>query len=512
MGDIAALVPARASAFPSISLDDYADLLGLGMLPLRLHHTLTTDREEIGADYAGLAFGAFRTNATVFAVEMKRLSLFSQVRFAWKRRRNNELWTDSNLRLLEHPETGETTSDLLYRILLYADFGGDVCIVRRPGRLRVLRPDWTVVVLGSRDRSIEEPRDIDLEMIGIIYCEGGIHSGREPESFLREEFAHFAPIRDPLARYRGMPWLLPVIRTIQADTAATTHKLKFFENGATANQIVTLDPTVTLENARKWIELFEQEHKGALNAYKTIYLGGGAKHEVVGANFQQMDFKVVQGAGQTLIAAAGGIHPTIAGLSEGLQGSSLNAGNFREAAQLVGDTFLRPQWENLVGSLEVIIPPPDDGSVLWYDESRVSFLKDDVKDAAEVLAKRASSIRVLTDGGYTPETVVQGVTSGDLGGLKHAGYLPVQVQPIQADAAADSDPTKKKAADDDDSKAALPAPVPASAKLPAPAGEPVYDREVRCTTPGCEKVVGKATATGTGVQFKCKACGELVAV
>lgn len=441
MGDIASLVP-RASSWPALPMDDRSGMFGLGTMPMRLNTTFNNEREEIVGDFTGLALGAFQQNATVFAVEMKRLQLFSQVVFKFRRERDGALFGNTDLRILEHPEIGETTQDLLLKTLLYADIGGDVCIVRRPNRLKVLRPDWTVTISGSPNRNAD-PNDLDMELIGIVYQEGGLYSSNDPIFIQRGEFAQYIPVKHPLAQNRGLPWFVPALRTIMGDTAATAHKLQFFEHAATPNMVVTLDPAITIENARKWIELFEQEHAGVWNAYKTAYFGGGATATGVGKDFQQMDFKVVQGAGQTLIAAAGSIHPTVAGLSEGLQGSSLNAGNFKEAAQLVGDTFLRPEWAKLAGSLEVIVPPPADAR-LWYDESRVSFLKEDVKDAAEVMKSKATAVRTLTDGGYKPETVIATVWPDS--SLVHAGYLPVQVQPIQANAAAESDPTNQPAA------------------------------------------------------------------
>jgi hypothetical protein len=36
--------------------------------------------------------------------------------------------------------------------------------------------------------------------------------------------AHFAPIIDPLADFRGMSWLTPILREIQADQAMTRHQ------------------------------------------------------------------------------------------------------------------------------------------------------------------------------------------------------------------------------------------------------------------------------------------------
>src|ERR1044072_9282454 len=107
----------------------------------------------------------------------------------------------------------------------------------------------------------------------------------------------------------------------------------------------------------------DSRHKGTDNAYKTLYTGGGADVTVIGADMRQMDFKVTQGAGESRMAAAGGVHPSIVGLSEGLQGSSLNAGNFGAPRRLVADATMRPLWRNEAGSLEVLIPPPADARV-----------------------------------------------------------------------------------------------------------------------------------------------------
>jgi hypothetical protein len=241
---------------------------------------------------------------------------------------------------------------------------------------------------------------------------------------------HFAPIPDPLAGYRGMSWLTPVIRETMADSAATLHKLKFFENAATPNMVVKFDPATTTEDAREAIEVFEQEHSGVFNAYRTAYLLGGADATVVGANLHEMDFKSTQGAGETRICAAAGVHPTVVGVSEGLQGSSLNAGNFDTAARLTANKTLRPNWRNFAGSLEVIVPPPN-GSRLWYDDRDVPFLTENIKDRAEVLAQNASSIRTLSDAGAEWDPVIDAVVSGDLRRLRgaHSGLFSVQLLP-----------------------------------------------------------------------------------
>jgi len=184
--------------------------------------------------------------------------------------------------------------------------------------------------------------DPDAEVAGFSYCP--MYGDGDTWSFVREEVAHFAPIRDPLMRYRGMPLPTAALREIRGDSAATTHKLKFFELAATPNMVVKFPPTMTKEKAQETIDIFEQEHHGAYNAYRTMFLLGGAEAMAVGKDMKEMDFSATQGKGETRIVAAFGLHPSIVPVSEGLQGSALNTGNFGAARRLVADTFLRPDW------------------------------------------------------------------------------------------------------------------------------------------------------------------------
>jgi hypothetical protein len=771
--------PRERSEAGFLSMDDFANLLTLGNFPLFMNQTLRTDREEIDAGFAGLVSGAYRSNGIVFACILARMLLFSEARFQFQQMRGGrpgDLFGTPELGILERPEPGKTTGDLLTRAIIDVDLAGNWFGVRRPNRIKRLRPDWVTIVLGSTDRDADVTSvDIDAEVIGYIYKPGGRHSSEEPEALERGEVAHFAPIPDPLASYRGMSWLTPIIREIQADSSATQHKGAFFSNAApqpldarvltpegwttmgsmevgdrvigrdgqthevlgvypqgeqdiyrvtfsdgaatecTANHlwevasiydrkrgitrtmplaqimaggpayrsgprkwsvplpepigfddpgplpmapyllgvmlgdgsfrngavtfstadpeivesvrelvpagvevvhqkeysyhlragsrgvkrhpmialakslglwnvigyekavpepylrasvfdreallqglmdtdgsvsglsgtalrfdntsetlarqvvelarslggratirrtkdrpetpnrrpqwtvwisrlpdwitpvrlarkraryhvptgralrhryIVAIEPVgrkfaqciyvdspehlyvtddyIVTHNtpnlvvkfpaltdpsvAKEFIETFEQDHSGAFNAYRTLFLLGGANIEAVGRDFQQMDFKATQGAGETRIAAAAGMHPTIVGLSEGLQGSSLNAGNFDAAARITANKTLRPMWRNMAGSLETIVSPPP-GSRLWYDDRDIPFLAEDIKVAAEVMGVEAQAIRTLSDGGFLPQSVVDAVVSGDLRRLSHSGFLSVQMNP-----------------------------------------------------------------------------------
>jgi hypothetical protein len=116
----------------------------------------------------------------------------------------------------------------------------------------------------------------------------------------------------------------------------------------------------------------------------------------------------------------------IVGLSEGLQQATYS--NYGQARRKFGDGWARPQWRMAAACLQKLIPTPA-GSRLWYDDRDISFLQEDQKDAAEILKVDAESIRTLTDGGYTPESVVAAVQARNPALLVHSGLIPVQLQP-----------------------------------------------------------------------------------
>ncbi|HON76518.1 MAG TPA: hypothetical protein PLQ23_15365, partial [Dermatophilaceae bacterium] len=178
------------------------------------------------------------------------------------------------------------------------------------------------------------------------------------------------------------------------------------------------------------VDLFAERHEGAANAWKALHLFGGADPVTIGSNFRDLDFKSVQGAGETRIASRARVPASVLGISEGLAGSALNAGNFSQARRQFGEQFAYPSWRLMCEALAPLVAVPA-GAELWYDTTDVAFLHEDAKDAAEVVSTQATAIRTLTDGGYDPDAVVTAVTGGDLSTLlsQHSGLVPVQLQP-----------------------------------------------------------------------------------
>ncbi len=391
--------------------------------------TLGFKEEEIAATYSGYAQGAYQGNGVVFACMERRRQVFSQAGFQYRRIRGGtpgELFGGPELARLETPWVGGTTGDLLSRIINSSDLAGNAFVIRNGAGVKVLRPDWMTIIAGSEREPEQGMAASDATIIGYAYWPGGKSFGQGPDVFLPEEIAHFAPSPDPLAMFRGMSWLTPIVREVMADGAATTHKLKFFENGATPNMVVSMDAEITPEKFSAFVEKMDEEHKGVINAYKTLYVGGGADVKVVGSDLRQLDFKLTQGAGETRIAAAAGVPPILVGLSEGLQAATYS--NYGQARRAFSDSTIWDLWRIVAGSLETIMPPPA-GARLWVDTRGVPFLQEDEKDAAEIQRVKSTSISALVTAGYTPDSIIDAVVAEDFTRLVHSGLYSVQLQP-----------------------------------------------------------------------------------
>lgn len=402
------------------------DLDGL-RLPFIGSSSYLGDREQIEADFAGYVAGILKRSGPIAALLFVRMAIFSEARFAFRRRirgRAGDLFGTDALRIVERPWPGATTQTLLARMILDADLAGNSFTARIGDRLRRLRPDRVVILAGSRSEPELHGWALDAEVLGYFYCPPG---GRD-YLLMPDQVAHFAPIPDPDAEWRGMSWLTPVLREISADLAATSHKLSFFKNSASPRVAVMLDPSVTPEMLRRFRAAMDETHVGTENAWKTLYVGGGADIKPLTMSLRDLDYKSVQALGESRLAAAAGVPAAIVGFSEGLQGSSLNAGNFGQARRRFADGTMRPLWRSAVGSLASIVDVPG-GAELWYDDSDIPFLREDARDAAEIFNTRSTNVAYLVREGFTAESAQAAVDAQDLRLLQHTGLLSVQLQP-----------------------------------------------------------------------------------
>jgi len=402
------------------------------VLPWR--STMAGREEMIENNYAGYVEQLYKSNGIVAACIGARMLPFSEVRFQFQQMvsgRPGRLFGTSELSLLEAPWANATTGDLLARMEQDASLAGNCYLTVVDGRIRRLRPDWVKIVTGVIGDPEASPFHMNAEVIGYIYHPTSTVGGRRPDPVLLapDRVVHYAPIPDPLAQWRGMSWLTPIIREVVADTQATKHKLAYFQNGAALNVVIKYDASVKPDDLPRYKAIFDEYHKGTDNAYSTLHLGGGADASTLGADLKSIDFKAVQGAGESRIAAAAGVGAIIARFSEGLAGSSLNSGNYNAAKRQFADMTLRPLWRSAAGSIAKLVAVPS-GARLWYDTRDVEFLKEDRKDAAEIMQMAANTIRSLVDAGYSPDAVIDAIEAGDLSRLtgEHSGLYSVQLQ------------------------------------------------------------------------------------
>ena len=236
---------------------------------------------------------------------------------------------------------------------------------------------------------------------------------------------------------RGRALPAAILPDVTADTELTRYKTAFLKNSATPNLSVSLDPSITPDQFDEFVKTMDDSHKGVDRAFKTLYLAGGAKVTPVGANFDQLNMKNVQGGIETRVAAAAGVPASIVGLSESMQGSSLNAGNYQAARRRFSDGTIRPLWRSAAGALSTLVKPPAGAPArLWFDDRDVSFCQEDVKDAADIKQVESQALRTLVEAGFDPDTAIAAITTGDFKLLKHTGLASVQLQPPGATAPA----------------------------------------------------------------------------
>lgn len=369
-----------------------------------------TPSNPISHEFVAYCQAAYKQNGIVFACILARALLFSQVKWRWRNLTDGDLFGDPSLRILERPWPGGNGREMLMRMEQDASLAGNAYIHRDGDRLRRLRPDW-VDVIGDF---------ATLEKKGFLYHHGGHNSGATPEPLTVKEVAHYAPIPDPEHPWRGMSWLSAAIRDIEGDQQMVDHKQKFFENAATPNLLVKVPGKIKDKEARdRFRDELDRRFAGVDNAYRTLILDEGADGEIIGRDFEQINFAVVQAAGENRITVAAGVPAIVIGAKEGLNSATYS--NYAQAMRRFGDMTVDPLWGFAAADLEPLAGPPA-GSELWYQTDHIKALREDAKDEAEVLLRKANAAAVLIRVGYVPDQV--GPKLG-LPEIDHTGSIPV---------------------------------------------------------------------------------------
>jgi hypothetical protein len=79
------------------------------------------------------------------------------------------------------------------------------------------------------------------------------------------------------------------------------------------------------------------------------------------------------------------------------------------------DMHMRPLWRSACATLQRLVPNvPPRGVQLWYDTSDIAALQAAETEKAQVTQVNSAAILTLVQAGFTPESILSAVTSGDL--------------------------------------------------------------------------------------------------
>lgn len=369
----------------------------------------------------GNATLAYRNSGVVFGVILARIMLFSEAEFKFQNLDNKSLFGTADLSLLEEPWPGGTTAELLARMEQDVSLAGNSFTRKvNDSLLARLRPDWVTIVSKEFEDDLGRTH---REVVGYSY--DPMILGAEPDFFDVSEVAHWSPIPDPLAEFRGMSWLTPVLREIDADQGLTDYKRAYLENAATPNMVIKYAKEIGDTKLDRLKSQMQAKFAGPGNAFKTMVLDSGADPMLLGANFAQMEFTAVQNAGENRIAVAAGVPALVVGIQAGMEHAKV--ASYPEAMRRFGDMYGRPAWRSAASCLSKFINVPDRAR-LWFDLSGVAALRQGDKEQADTMLVLAEAANYMMMSGFTPESIALALSSGDITLLKHSGLVSVQMQ------------------------------------------------------------------------------------
>lgn len=361
--------------------------------------------EPILPTLVGQTQQAYYGNAVVFGAMLARLSLFSEAEFKFRRLADKGLFGNQDLSVLEQPWPNGTTGELLARMIQDVDLAGNAYVWNAGDQLVRLRPDWVTII----SELVPAPGGEYRKVIGYYYDPPPTER-EDPMALPVDEVAHWSPNPDPCANFRGMSWLTPVLREIDADNAMTAYKQMYLQNAASPNLLIKYTQKLAPEQVETIRERVMFRYEGVRNAFKTMVLDEGADATVIGNTFEQMNFSTVQAAGENRIVIASGVPGIVIGSKEGLMAATYS--NYEQAMRRFADVTMRPLWRSVCACLSKLVTVPA-GARLWFDTSDIAALRQGEKERADTMLVNAQAAAALVDK-FEPASVLSAVAAGDV--------------------------------------------------------------------------------------------------
>lgn len=383
----------------------------------------TPNRESSLKNVVAAATQAYETNGIVFACTLVRMMMLAEASFKFRSLRDKHLFGNPDLRILEYPWPGATAGELWARMEQADSLAGNAFVAKvEDDELLMLPADEVVIVseevTSSTGIKYKRPIGYDWDPERVP----GAGKSTKAQFFTVDEVAHWSPIPDPMARFRGMSWLTPVLREVGADNAMTSYKTMYMDKGAPVLAVKYARP-LKEETMDFIVARMQAKYGGVANAWKPLIFDQGAD-PVMAAGLDSLDFRNVQAGGELRICAAAGVSPSLIGLRGG---SVTDPGEaYPMAMRQLADMHMRPLWRSACASLQKLVTIPDE-SQLWFDTSDIAALQAAETEKAQVTQVSAAAMLTFVQAGFTRDSTILAVTSGDLSLLKAEPIAAVEV-------------------------------------------------------------------------------------
>ena len=369
-------------------------------------------REVPATQLVAQAQQALGSNGVVAAISVVRMMLLGEAVFKLRNKVDKSLYGTEDLRILEYPWPNGTSGDLWARMSLDIDAAGNAFIWKAEPNLLVRLPPSEVTIVSEM---VQGSTGSYRRVLGYDWDPSRTDPVRSSQAqfFTVDEVAHWAPIPDELANFRGRSWLSPVLREVAADSGLVEYKNQYVDHGS---PIIAVKYPLKLrpDTIDSVIERMQVKYGGLSNAFKPLVFDQGAD-PLVGAGLQELDYAAVQAAGTERICAAAGIHPLLLGLSNARQPGAA----YQDAKDTFANFTARPLWRSGCAALQKLVPNmPPRGVELWFDTSDIAALQAAETERAQVIQVELSAVLTGVQAGYTRESVVGAVASGDVSQLK----------------------------------------------------------------------------------------------
>lgn len=381
--------------------------------------------ERMTQTYVSYSLFGFAANSVVFSCAQARMDHLAQAQFKFQDLRTGKLFGSPALKILETPWPNGTTSDLIANMEQHDNIAGNSFVRRQGDQVIVMRPDWLDIVSIVTDDGSDYAgnRRYHRSVAGYLYSEGGYGVG-EPVFYDVDEVAHWAPMPDPLSEWRGMSWMTPVLREINADTSMTQHLQGFLDNAATPNLLLRYKDKLNPQTLNSIKDRWQARFGGPKGAGATVVLDEGGDVTVVGSTLESMRYAEIRSGGEGRIASAAGVPAIVAGLQAGLDAATYS--NYKMAQRAFINGKCSYLWASLCAALAKLVDVPD-GARLWYDTTNMPALREDELDRANAMAVQMGAASTALSAGYEAESITAALVSGDMTQLKHTGLVSVQL-------------------------------------------------------------------------------------